>query len=62
MNITELINQVDKCETCERVRYPDKFCGECMFNQKLKNNYKIDRNVDNLLKAAGYAEQKESET
>ena len=62
MNINEILNRMDKCDTCERVRYPEKFCGECMFNTKLKNNYKIDRNVDNLLKAAEHEDKTESKT
>ena len=51
MSIQEAISQLTRCETCERVRYPEKFCGECMFNARLKDNYKIDRNVDNLVRA-----------
>jgi hypothetical protein len=45
----EAIERLPKCKTCERVRYPEKFCGTCQFNPKLSDNYKLDKNVQNVL-------------
>ena len=51
MTVDKIIEALPKCKTCERIRYPEKFCVNCEFSTAWKDNYKLDQNIRNLLEA-----------
>ena len=50
MTLNEAISTMHPCDTCERSRYPEKFCKECQFNRAWYDHYKRDLNLDKILK------------